>query len=183
LRNLSESQLVTLKGSATKPLFLIELDFDSPEHLSTNGDITINGNTYIGGDVGISSVADWTSATIKLSPSPTRVQIVVTGGWQGNPCKIYLVPVQNNQQIMQAGYVQSGYAQDGLTVEDPILLLDGVLTSANIQSKGVDVAVSHKALVGKWTPRLRITSNIANHLPSNGSVVVWEGDNYILESR
>lgn len=186
MRNLTPEQEGLVIGTVTKPTFLVELQFDTTEYLSTNGDVTVDTVTYTGSDVGITGVSDWTSGTIKLVPNTSRVAEVIEGGWLNNPCKISLLPISNNRQLMEEGYVEELYAYDGIVQEDPILLLDGVLTAANISTGDngtVNLTVSHKAFVGQWTPRLRMTNQFLNFLPEAGSQFTWEGDLFTLEAR
>lgn len=183
MRDLDIIQSSILEEERTKPVFLIDITISSEEHLSTNGDITLNGVTYTTSDIGLSGASDWTSATIKLKATPERVQEVIAGGWQNNTCKIYLLPKTNFKQIYQYDYVQEDYGIQGELTGDPILLLDGVLDSGDINSSNVLLRVTHKAFVGQWTPRLRITNQFANHLPEVGSQITWEGEVYTLESR
>ena len=181
--DISESQEALLVERSTKPTFLVEVLFDVQEYLSTNGDILVDSNLFKGSDIGIRSASDWSSASLKFNPTTSRLATIISGGWQGNPCRIYLLPRVNYLGLYEDDYVEEEYGVNGEDISDKILLIDGVITSATAGDTQISVEVTHKSFVGKWTPRLRITSQIANHLPQDGTVVVWEGDNYVLESR
>lgn len=183
MRDLTPEQQAVLSEDVTAPTFLIDMEFGSQEYLSTRGDIEVDGVLYSGFDAGISSISDWTKGTIKLVPTPERVQTALSSGWQGNKCKIYLLPQTSYPQIYQEGYVEEGYGIQGNQVYDPILLLDGVLDTASFSSSTLNISIIHKAYVGQWAPRLRITNQFANHLPEVGTQFTWEGDIFTLESR
>lgn len=184
MRTLDATQESLVQSKTTKPIFLIEMNYTGVEYLSTNGDITVDGIAYTGSDIGLSGSQDWTRATIKLVPTPDRVSDMLSGAWRRGTCKISLLPVIEFPRIFEEGYVENDqdYALQGTVVGEPILLIDGLLTAGQY-SQELTLTVTHKSLVGMWTPRLRITNEWCNHLPQPGTQLKWQGDIFTLESR
>lgn len=181
--SVTSGQSELINESVTKPIYLIDIEFPTEEHLSTNGDQTVGAITYLGGEIGLSAAADWATASVRLPPSVARMQALITGDWRGKPAKIYLLPAVNYPQRLADGYVQPGYARDGFVVDDPILLIDGVLTGASGDSGAITIEITHAGRVGKWAPRIRLMPPICNWLPAPGTRLSWAGEIFVLEAR
>lgn len=117
---------------------------------------------YAASDVRVSAMSNWMEAALEFAADADEVGIVTGGDWVRAPCAIYLLPA-------------SGV--------DPVLLLDGVVTAAAANAERVRYTVTHRAAAGRWTPRVRMTSQWLRHLPAPGTRFLWQGDTYILESR
>lgn len=180
--DLTAGQLSVISGQTTSPIYLIDLEYSGLEYLSTSGDREVGSIQYSGGDIGVMGMDNWTRASLKLRPTPARVASLTSNGWRNQTARIWLLPAVQYPTIIQSGYVESGYAAEGYRQDDPVLLLDGVIVNAGMTDV-LELSVSHRAFVNKWTPRLRINNVWANHLPQAGTRFLWEGDNYILESR
>lgn len=183
MRALTTSQLDTLAVRNTKPVYLVELFITSEEYYSTNGDRVTDSKLFVGSDLGLSSIDNWQSANIKLRPEPWRVTQVINQDWRHGSCKIYLLPSADYPFLMPPGYVEEGYAAEGLFTDEPILLLDGQITGANYNADKCEFTVSHVITVGRWIPALRIDPPLCNHLPRPGEIVVWENEKFTLEAR
>ena len=179
---LDADQIAILSGGATAPIYLVELDYSGVEFLSTNGDINVDGADYLTGDVGVMGMDNWTTASLKLRPTPARVAALTSNGWRNGTARISIVPAARYPQIVEDSYVVDDYGYQGFVVSDPVLLLDGVIVNAALTDV-IELSVTHRAFVNKWTPRLRTNNTWANHLPQAGTRFLWEGDNYILESK
>lgn len=177
------SQLALINETVTKPIYLIDLQFPAQEYLSTNGDQVVGAITYTGGEVGLSAEADWATASIRMPASPARMQALITGDWRGNPAKIYLLPAINYPMRLEDGYVADGYARQGFVADDPILLLDGIITGASGDSNSVTIDITHTSRIGKWAPRIRLMPPICNWLPASGTRLTWAGEIFVLEAR
>lgn len=176
-----QDQLYSLRR--TRQTWIIEMDFaDGVEFLSTNGDITVDGQLYTGSDLGISNISDWTSAKINLLNTASRTQAIIDGGWQGNTCKVYSVPTALYRQLWEEGYAEESYAIQGFVQEAPILVLDGVLTDGQDNLDHVSLTVTHKAFAGQVFPPIRATTQYFNHLPEQGSQFEFDGYIYTMET-
>lgn len=168
MRDLTAGQLAALTGEATRPTFLVSIRFAGSGKLSTNGDVVVTDTTYLGEDIGIDAMEDWTRATIRLRPTVERVSYALTSAWRGSSARIYLLP----RPLVEGTY----------TGDDLVLLLDGVLVGATLGEQ-LELTVLHRSIVGQWSPRIRIAKPFCNHLPQPGTVLTWQGDVYTLEAR
>ena len=177
------SQFALINETVTKPVYLIDLQFPAQEYLSTNGDQVVGAITYTGGEVGLSAEAGWATASIRMPASTARMQALIMGDWRGNPAKIYLLPAINYPMRLESGYVEDGYARQGFVVDDPILLLDGIITGASGDSGSITIDITHTSRIGKWAPRIRLMPPICNWLPASGTRLTWAGEIFVLEAR
>lgn len=184
MRDLSAEQKTLLDRAETRPVFLVDSEITPGhrEYLSTGGDVTVGDETYTGADVGVIAVDNWTRAIMKFRPTPDRVSSLLTGDYRRTPATVSLLPIFSFPAFIAQGYVETGYANNGDQQEDPILLLDGVLISASIADTA-DVTIAHRATVGYWAPRVRITGEWCNHLIQPGRVLEWQGEKYVLEAE
>jgi hypothetical protein len=183
MRSIDTFQQGSIDIVGTYPVYLIQMEIASVEYLSTSDDFTVDGIIYTGSDVSLISAQDWMSAKIKLAKTNSRIGEIVSGGWERAPCSISMLPVQRYPMLIDPSYVDPDYFLQGVLTGDPILLLKGVVTHANINNSDITLDVSDHSLVGKYTPRTRITSAILNHLPQAGTKFEWQGEIYILEAR
>ena len=175
MRDLSEKQSHAVFSEATRPTFLVTLNFGDLQTFSTNGTISLGETTWVGEDASVQGLEDWSRAEIRLRPTPERVALALTQDWRGSEVHIELLPV--------VVYDDDDFWEDPAPADaDRILLLDGVLTSAAV-GETLDLTVVHRAFVGQWSPRIRIAKPWANHLPQPGTTFVWQGDVYTLEAR
>ena len=181
--NITASQQALLDEAVTLPIYLIDINFATGEYLSTNGDRTVGAITYLGGETGLSAAEDWATASVRMPASATRMQTLITGDWRGSSAKISLLPAINYPMRLESGYVEDGYARQGLVIDDPILLINGVLTGANGDSDTITFEITHSARVGKWAPRIRLMPPICNWLPAPGTRLNWAGEVFVLEAR
>lgn len=183
MRDTDTLQAAVLAEDVTRPIYLVEMQYaDEPEYLSTNGTQTVGLTTYTGSDVGVAGMGDWTQARIRLMPTPARSAALLSPDWRGQPCRIYLLPCSEYPEFIEPGYVEPAYALQGVVKADPMLLLDGVITGGSL-GQYVELEISHRALLRRWTPRIRIAPPTCNHLPPPGTRLTWEGETFILEAR
>jgi hypothetical protein len=183
MRTTDSEQSALLDSRVTKPIYLVEIAIDGQEYLSTNGTQDVDGVTYVGADVGLRSIQNWSSAVVSLLPTPARVAQVVSQSWRYGRCRVSLRPATYYPLLIQPGYVADGFFIQGDVYADPILLIDGELVSASLSGDRVEFTVAHRVSVGRWLPAARIAPPLCNHLPKPGTVVTWEGDRYTLEAR
>lgn len=178
----TDIETLDLEQASTSPTYLIYSMFGDEKYRSTNGDITIDGQLYSGGEYGVSGMNNWTSARVRFPATTTLMDTFIGGTWRGMACKIYLMVTANYPQIWEEGYAQDGYAEQGFTVKDPALLLDGVMVGG-AASRMLEIDVMHKGHLGQWTPRFRVGKPVANHLPPAGTQISWGGVVFTLEAQ
>lgn len=183
MRTLDATQTTLLAEPSTAPIYLIDIDMGAGvERLSSNGDQVVGAISYTGAEIGVAAIDDWRRASLRLSPSSARAAQVITGAWRGTSCTISLLPCVRYPQIFEEGYVEAGYGVQGVTYGDPIVLLSGLLVSAQL-GDSLEVGVTHPVLVAKTSPRIRMEKPVLNHMPAPGTQFVWGGETYTLEAR
>lgn len=187
-RTTTADQDAILAERFTKPVYLVDIEIDGQEYLSTNGTMVVDGVTYTGSDpeqsVRISAINNWESATLALPATVARVTQFGAQSWRYGRCRISLRVATYWPILIQPGYVEEGFFIQGDTFADPpMLLIDGEITAGALNGEFIEYTVSHLVTVGRWLPGVRIAPPICNHLPKPGTVIVWEGDRYTLEAR
>lgn len=183
MRQVDAAQQLMLSQPDTLPTYLIALG-EGAEFLSTNGDRVVGDVLYVGGDVGLSAMQDWSGATVTLMPSASRAAWMLSGEWRGLACDIYLLPGASFDIQVELDYWDDDYAYQGEAFADPILLMPGRLDSARISGNGrVEFGVVHRSRTAKWSPSFRIGPPWCNHLPRAGEVIEWAGERFIVEAR
>ena len=182
---LSSIQQTILAQSTTTPTYLVDLDWSgSTQRWSTRADHVVSGINYTGGEIGVRGAQDWRTAELSLNPSAGHAATLQLGSWRGAACSIWLLPYREHPQLLDDGYVEDGYGFFGDEVGDPILLLQGQVTSAEYSGDGpIRLGVRHVAALQTPTPRVRLAPPICNHLPTPGTKFEWAGELYILEAR
>ena len=182
--SLSSIQQTILAQSTTTPTYLVDLDWSGTQRWSTRADHVVSGINYTGGEIGVRGAQDWRTAELSLNPSAGHAATLQLGSWRGAACSIWLLPYREHPQLLDDGYVEDGYGFFGDEVGDPILLLQGQVTSAEYSGDGpIRLGVRHVAALQTPTPRVRLAPPICNHLPTPGTKFEWAGELYILEAR
>lgn len=182
MRQANEVQALILSKKETIPIYLVELG-DGSEFLSTNGDRVVGGSTYIGGDLNLSAVNDWSTANISLAPTPERIAWMLSGAWRGIGCRISLFPGAHFTTY-SLDYYSEDYLFQGDCFSDPILLMPGKLSGGRVSGDGrVEFNVVHVSRTARWAPPFRIGPPWCNHLPRAGEVITWAGERFIVEAK
>lgn len=168
---LTTTQWTNTRETSTRPIRLIRWEHAGYlERISESGDIEFNGELFNAGGVNSISVDDGRRASITVNASQTRIAESINGRWRnGKICQIYVVP---------------GLPEDTgvYTLEEGILVLDGIIDGSEYSGDRVSVRVVHKRLNGNLTPRQTFNAYSAL-LPAPSSLVTWEGESYTLKSR
>lgn len=169
-RSLTEAQFDNLDLSATRPIYCVWLEHSgSAELLSSSGPIVYNTLPFQGGGVTVKKILDSHSATLVLHASAARIAEVQNGTWRNGRCTIYAI---------------SGAPSDTnlYTVEAGIVLLDGVIDDSQFADDRITIRAIHTNLNGNYTPR-NFYDEVCNHIPAPGTVITWDGEVQVLESR
>lgn len=184
MRTLSAAQLAQIERDNTRPIYLIEWQFDgTPEYLSTNGQIAYDAQTWL--SVGASVVMDnWASATVSLPPIASRVTEVNNGTFRFQPAVIYYLPADPMAGVpitTDAGVPITNDLGEPIVMDDgfqeAIVLLDGIITGGRAGSSSLQMTITHRAINGVRSPRTRLSG------PRAGTVVEWDGEIYTVEGR
>jgi hypothetical protein len=178
------TQQSILAQTTTTPTYLVDIEWGGQRRWSTRADHTVAGITYTGGEIGVRGAQDWRTADLSLNPSAANTAILMSGSWRGAACTIRLLPFREHAQLVEEGYAEEGYGFFGDEIADPILLLDGEVTSAGYSGNGaITLGVRHVGSITRPAPRTRIGPPAFNHLPTPGTKFTWAGEVYILDSR
>ncbi len=182
--SLTEIQQIILAQPTSTPTYLVDIDWGgSTQHWSTRADHTVSGIDYTGGDIGLRGAQDWRTAELTLDPSAAHTAVLMSGSWRGADCTISLLPYREHPRLLAEGYVAAGYGFFGDEIAEPVLLLEGSITSAGYTDTGsIMLGIRHVASITRAAPRLRVGAPTFNHLPTPGTVFTWAGETYVLEA-
>lgn len=168
MRDLSDSIVSNLEGPATKPVYLVSMEFGAmPELLSATGSAVVFDGADYGGYVNVDNIANSQSARLSVPATASRVADLQNGTWRGGYCKLYAVPAVPNDG-------------NSYTVAESVLVLDGTILSAKSNANTVQIDVIHKNLAGRFSPG-NLFDAVCNHLPAPSTVLVWESERLVLE--
>jgi len=169
-RTLTESQSSYLGQESSRPINVVKWEHSgSEELLSCSGDVVFNSEAYSAGGLNISVIRNSHSATITLPATPARIAEVQNGTWRNGTCLIYAIP----SDVSRTGNHAS---------TEGVLQIDGIIVSSRYSGNEIAVSVIHKNLDGNYTPR-NIADEVCNHIPPPGTLLVWDDENIVLESR
>jgi hypothetical protein len=183
VRQLSADQLSQVERDNTRPIYLVEWQFDgTPEYLSSNGRIEYGEQTWTPG-VSV-RMENWATATLTLPPVSTRATIVNNGLWRFQPAIIYFLPANPLSNVPITTDSDVPITTDGgdpIVIGDsfsePVVLLDGVITGGRVSADSLQMTITHRAINGVRSPRTRLSG------PRAGTVINWEGEVYVVEGR
>ena len=169
-RDLTEAQLANLELASTRPVYCVWLEHSgSAELLSSSGPVVYNTLPFVGGGVNVKKIVDSRNATLTLSASATRIAEVQNGTWRNGRCIIYAIPADPGEDSIY-------------TAEEGVTLLDGVIDDSKYSDDVITIQAIHSNLDGNLTPR-NTYDEVANHIPAPGTVIAWDNETLVLESR
>lgn len=169
-RTLTSDQLSNVLADAVWPIVLVQLNHSGTlEYLSCSGDVTYDSQAYTGGGCSVRSIVDSTSATLVLTPSPSRAEEIQSGVWRGGTCVIYYIPALPSDS-------STFVAADG------VLMLDGLIDTSSIKGEAHTITAKNKYLTGRMGPGY-IVNEVASsaYLPAPGDSLEWEGETVSYE--
>lgn len=168
-RAATQPQFANLSGTASKPLFVVQLGFMGYlQYFSCSGPVTFDNEVYESGGATVANLVDGSAAAITLLATPERIAALDSGAWRnGQVCKIYNVPAEVG--------VEEAYSQ-----AQGILVLDGVINSANAKKGTITISAVHKFLRGLTTPRINF-NELSVLAPAAGTVIEQDGERYIIK--
>lgn len=170
-RDIAADVTTEIAGQHTRPYYLVKIGFNSGDQfMSTAQATTFNLDTYIEGAVRVGRFT-WNA----------------DGGQLGN---IFLLNelnaasalVLNNQIVDISVTIYKTYrTSSGNTT--PVEIIRGTLVASSITSKEVSLAVATSGARTTVVPNeLHNQDNGFNHLVPEGTVLVWGGENFLLEA-
>lgn len=167
-RTLTAAQIAATSATVTTPGYLVELGYSAVLRLSTRGDQSWDGYTWIGGRLG--KVSGLTSTG---------------GGDQRGKIELINSDLAYSALVLNEGAADIRcrvWAFSGDNPADASLLLDGVTDGADIAPDKVALNVVGESMRTAMFPRRFIGKSTGfNHLRPSGTKITWGGQTYIFE--
>ena len=172
MRALTDATINATALAVTQPLYLIEVGFAPALRLSTRGDVTWNAIAWSGGEaIAVGSLdADGSgrqSGSIQIGNLDDYVgTLVLAQGVADRPVKVWKA---------------DGAALD---VADPVMVFDGVVTSADVDTSRVSLSLAGSGTRSAFAPRRVIgAASGFNFLMPAGSKIKIGATTYTLERQ
>lgn len=170
-RTLSSRNQTEVAKTGTIPIYLFELGFDVPLRLCTYDDVSWNGYT-------------WARAPIALA----KLQGTEGGGQTGeirlgNLDNVYSALILNEGARGRTCKIWQLYGEPTYAVGDGVPLFDGYMDEVPDIDDEVRITIASEAVGTRRTPQITLHPWFGDDLTPPGTVIVWGGDTYILESR
>ena len=166
-RTLSSTTQTEIAKAVTKPFWLVYIGFGTPLRYSSGATVSWNSQTWTANDLQVSVNPDKNSGTLRIQNTDYSFgQLVMNNdGIADVPIKIYQL-----------------YGDGSYAVDDAELLFDGVGGRDVIGTRWVEVELKVADTEVMFAPRIRCTKEMGfNHLPPNGLVISWGGEQFTLE--
>lgn len=171
MRTLSAALLTELGLVVTRPGYLVQMNFSTTIRLSTMGDISWNGYTWVAADVALSGIGQdgtgMASGSLMLGNTDSAYgAVVLTEGASDIAVSIW---------ACYAGATASG---------DPVQIFSGGMDGADIGTDKVTVALVAQKNQTLSAPRVFINkANGFNFLQPAGTKIAVNGEVFILERK
>lgn len=167
-RDLPLLQLQNAEKQVTEPLLLVLWAHSGAEEtLSCSAEAVLDGRNYLATGIEVSGLVIGDSATVTIPATRDRITEVNTGTYRNQVCKIYSVAANTAQE-------------DNFDMHEAVIALDGIIVASEFTGSEIKASILHKSVVGNLTPRNNI-SEVANHIPPAGTVLVSTKQNTELE--
>lgn len=154
--NFSPEQEAAVAGPVTEPQYLIEIELDQPYFFSTRAGVFWDGNAYGAGEVQLGRVSH-DSAELTIDNHDFRhTGNALDGYYLGSPVRVLWA-----------------YDQDADPAPAPIVLFDGIISAT--PQVGDWLAVSCRRTPPRVYPFTKLRPPLANHLPSAGYMLQFDG--------
>lgn len=166
---LTPAALAATQGPITRPLYLIEIGASSPARLCTGGNVTWRGLAWSGG------------SRVEVSGLSASVSAAQAGRIRIGNARLDWGALLLNEQPGAPVKIWSGYA-GALAPDDPLLIFDGVIDSADVSIQSVDITLSAFGDRVQFSPRRVIGPDIGiTVLLPAGSRIPIGGQIHVIE--
>lgn len=158
----------------TRPVFLVKMEFDTAtQYVSSGPLISFESNTYVEGQVHVGTFT-WDgdgnqSGKVKIyNENNSAASLMLNEGVNDIPITIYLT------------YMIAG----GGGNTTPELLVAGTMNGGSLNAKELIISVLSTKVAGQFLPNRYYTiAEGFNHMPIDGSSIMWGGEKFILEAK
>jgi hypothetical protein len=175
MRMLSPAQLASTAQAGTEPRFFVFLELDQEYRLSTRENATLNGDLYTSGQIRIDSVSGDACQLAIYNEDYRHTLNALNGAYLRNRVRVYWAYGEDPRaRYVTAGYWNEGYT-DGPNEDLPaaFLLFDGIIDGTPFVDNWMNIS-ARKDTPKRW-PAVRIKPPFANHAPSAGYVIQFDG--------
>lgn len=182
MKTLTAAQAATVAGPVSEPQFLVEITLDQPYYWSTRSVREYNGNTYQTGGVQVLRVSD-DSCTLRIDNHDWSF---TNGALDGDFLRQPVSVLWAYESKAQALYVERGYWEPGYTSEyddtppDVIPRFEGIINATPEIGEWITVECSKTP--PRFYPFRKLRPPLANHLPSSGYLLTFDGDLLRIEA-
>lgn len=164
MKSLTAPMAAAVATTITTPAYLVELGWTTVLRLSSRGDQSWDGQTWVGGRLG----------KVSLSAAQGSIEI-------GNSDLAYSALILT-ESAADIGCRAWKFYGDNPANDDPIMIFDGILDGATIDRDRVVLTLAQANRRTMYSPRLFIgPENGFHHLAPTGTRITWGGQTYILE--
>ena len=181
---LSNAQLNRLSAAVTKPCYLVNIELDYQERLSTREAVDLDGlGSWESGRVRIGSLNS-ERAQIQVRNDDYRYTVnALQGLYQRRPIQILWAygAEESIERFLPDDYDADFESVGGANISNTILMFDGFVTAVTSVDEWITIEAS-RASISKY-PRLRVMGDTARHVTPSGTVLVFSGETYRVEQR
>jgi len=144
-RDLSANLEAQVDGSSLRPFLAVDIDFETgvSRFWGGYGDITIDGNTYLGlgtfgsvSEIPESTENKATGITLSLSGIPSDlIAAALDSEYQGNACSVYLGALDDTHAVISSPYKVFSGVVDTMTVNQQS---EAATISINVENRMLD---------------------------------------------
>lgn len=178
---LSQAQKDRLGKPVTAPCYLVNIELDMIELLSSREQVVTDQGTFESGRLRVNSLNS-ERAQIQICNADYRYTVnALQGVYQRRPISVYWAYgyEQSHEQWLPDDY-EDDYEAVALGA-DTIQMFSGFVTSISSVDEWITIEAS-RAPIAKY-PRLRVIGDTARHVTPSGTVLVFSGETYRVEQR
>lgn len=168
MKTLSSALLTELGLTVNRPGYLVQIGFSTTLYLSTMGDISFMGQTWVGADVKLSGISQDGSGNAGGS--------LMLGNADGAYGALTLLEGASDIAVVvwacYAGATASG---------DPVQIFSGMTDGADISPEKVTITLVQTRNATLYSPRVFITKPTFNFLQPAGTKISIGGEVFVLE--
>lgn len=183
MRELSPEQQATTESPGTEPRYLVFVQLDEEYRLSTRETVMLNDEIYQHGDINIDRVSSDTCQFQVRNTDYRHTRNAMKGAYLRNRVMVYWA----YGAAPGAHYVTPGYWEEGYTeapsedMPEAFLMFDGIIEGTPSVDAWLTINAQKEA-PRRW-PAVRIKPPFANHAPSAGYVIQFDGQALRIEGR
>lgn len=172
-RDLPASALTEIAIDFTRPVYLVKLLFPAEtRYLSTNIQISFEGNLYIEGQISVGTF-QWTADGVQTG--------FITLSNEANAASALILGATTNDVEIE---IYQTYLISGGGNTPPVFYVRGVMDGAKLSPSEARVTVVSTTARAAFLPnRYHTAAEGFNWLPVDGEVITWGTDNFELKSR